>query len=155
LGVRVDREGVLTYDYHTAQDVLKAGGGLKDTEVSRRYYLADASFLVGLEGELSLLRLLHAALHDPVWPLYLGRKAFAPGDPIWLADGLQAGVGLEAALRAYPWQIRPGQAQPERLRLVLEDAGGSEVRPDQPLSFQSSARRFAPRRIKTDWMALA
>src|SRR5512136_1449116 len=40
LGVRVDREGRLAYDFHTAQNVLKAGGGLKDTEPSRRYYLA-------------------------------------------------------------------------------------------------------------------
>jgi len=155
LGVRVDRQGILSYDYHTAQDVLKAAGGLKDTEVSRRYYLADASFLVGLEGELALLRLLHAALYDPVWPLYLGRKAFTPGEPVWLADGLQVGVALRPALEGYRWQARPGQARPERLRLVLEDPEGVEVRPDQPISFQSNARRFAPRRVKTGWMILS
>ncbi len=151
-GVRVDREGVLTYDFHTAQNVRKAGGGIKDTEVSRRYYLADASFLVGLSGELALLQQAHAALRKPHWPLYLGRKAFVPGEPIWLADGLRPGQDLLTALSRYPWSARPGQTRPDRLRLVLEDRHGAEVRPDQPLSFQSNARRFAPRRVRTEWL---
>jgi CRISPR system Cascade subunit CasD len=52
MGVRVDREGVMKMDYHTAQNVAKAnGGGTKDTELSWRYYLSDACFVVALEGE--------------------------------------------------------------------------------------------------------
>ena len=95
MAVRVDAEGLLRYDYHTAQDVLKAGGGIKETEPSRRYYLADACFLVGLAGEdLALLQQLQAALQDPVWPLCLGRKAFVPGEPIWLNDGLRQDADL-------------------------------------------------------------
>src|SRR5215203_1332100 len=40
-GVRVDREGRLMRDYHTAQNVLRAdGSGRQDTVVSQRYYLA-------------------------------------------------------------------------------------------------------------------
>ncbi|MER3602552.1 MAG: hypothetical protein C4298_00970, partial [Thermus sp.] len=49
LGVRADREGVLRVDYLTAQD------GKGATTISRRYYLADAVFLAGLEGEAPLL----------------------------------------------------------------------------------------------------
>ena len=30
MGVRVDWEGLLRVDYHTAKDVLKAGGGITD-----------------------------------------------------------------------------------------------------------------------------
>ncbi len=153
MGARADREGIMARDYHVAQQVLKASGGIKPTQPSNRYYLADAAFLVGFEGaNLDLLHALHAALHDPVWPLYLGRKAFVPGEPVWLADGLRENASLLEALRAYPWLGRDSQKLPERLRLVLEDEAGSEVRPDQPLSF--AERTFAPRRVTTTFIPI-
>jgi CRISPR system Cascade subunit CasD len=150
MGVRVDREGRLRVDYHTASNVLKAGGGLKDTELSNRYYLADALFLVGLAGDdLPLLKCIHAALRNPVWPLFLGRKAFVPGQPVWLEDGLKPGVNLLEALTAYP-PITTSDAQ-ERFRIVYEDPGGVIVRADQPVSFLT--RRFAPRRLTIQFIA--
>jgi CRISPR system Cascade subunit CasD len=148
MGVRADREGVIRMDYHTAKDVMKAGGGPpKETEVSRRYYLADACFLVGLAGDdLSLLERIHAVLCYPVWPLFLGRKAFVPGEPVWLEDGLLPSTELEDALRTFrPLTKRPTSTRP---RLVLEDSDGYLVRSDQPLSFIQ--RRFAPRRLRVD-----
>ncbi|MBT9258212.1 MAG: type I-E CRISPR-associated protein Cas5/CasD [Clostridiales bacterium] len=150
MGVRVDREGEVMVDFHTASQVYKASGsGLKDTEVSRRYYLADAAFLVGLEGEdLDLLRRLQKALRDPVWPLYLGRKAFVPACPVELPDGLREHTGLEEALRTYP--LITNRPSGSRLRLVLEDADGPIVRSDQPISF--AERRFAPRRVRVDFL---
>jgi len=152
MGVRVDQEGVMARDYHTAGKggILRASGQVerKTLVVSTRYYLADARFLVGLEGDgLDLLAQLHAALRDPYWPLYLGRKAFVPGEPIWLSDGLRPGKALMEALQTYPWLGPEHQKPPEQVRLVLEDPDGPEVRPDQPLSF--AERRFAPRRIRT------
>ncbi|MBN2002692.1 MAG: type I-E CRISPR-associated protein Cas5/CasD [Anaerolineae bacterium] len=155
MGVRADREGIMARDFHTAQQVLRANGGLKDTEPSNRYYLADAAFLVGLESpDLTLLQTLHAALSHPVWPLYLGRKAFVPGEPVWREDGIKEGMDLLQALSpdVAPWQPHPGQKRPEQLRLVLEDDNGSEVRRDQPLSF--AERRFAPRRVQTQFIPL-
>lgn len=153
MGVRVDQEGRSMYDFHTAQNVLKVGGGIKDTEPSRRYYLADARFLVGLAGDdLNLLAQLHAALRDPVWPLYLGRKAFVPGEPVWLEDGLRSAETLMDALRTYPWLGSDPDKHPDQVRLVLEDPDGPEVRPDQPLSF--AERRFAPRRVTTMFITL-
>jgi len=147
MGVRSDCEGSLEVDYHTAQNVLKAGGGIKDTELSNRYYLADAAFLAGLEGQhLTLLEEIHAALRDPHWPLYLGRKAFVPGAPVWLADGLHRGQDLLEALTSYPYLGSRTPAEGERLRLVLEDPLGEIIRPDTPLSF--AERTFAPRRVK-------
>lgn len=150
MGIRADREGVLKMDYHTAKNVLKAGGGIKETEVSRRYYLADACFLAGLEGEdLLLLQRLHAALKNPVWPLFLGRKAFVPSEPPYLPDGLKENTDLENALRAYP--PLTGRLSSHQARLVLEDPVGYLVRPDQPLSF--GQRRFAQRRLVVRFMA--
>lgn len=145
MGVRVDREGALRVDYHTAKDVLTSNGKIKDTELSTRYYLADACFLVGLESEdLPLLERIQAALKAPVWALFLGRKAFVPSEPVWLPDGLQTDKDLETALKEYP-PLRPPQK--EKLRLVLEDNGGAIVRSDQPLSFSRERRKFAPRRV--------
>jgi CRISPR system Cascade subunit CasD len=157
MGVRVDREGTMACDYHTAGKggILKASGQVerKNLVVSHRYYLADARFLAGFEGDdLDLLAQLHAALRDPYWPLYLGRKAFVPGEPVWLKDGLRPDTGLRAALETYPWLGLEDQKPPEQIRVVLEDSDGAEVRPDQPLSF--AERRFALRRVRTTFVTL-
>lgn len=155
MGVRVDQEGVMARDYQTAGKggILKASGQVerKNLVVSNRYYLSDARFLVGLQGDdLDLLTRLHAALRDPVWPLYLGRKAFVPGEPVWLEDGLLPDTGLRTAVETYPW-LGPEDKKPEaQVRLVVEDRNGPEVRPDQPLSF--AERRFAPRRVRTEFI---
>lgn len=157
MGVRADQEGTLQRDYHTAgrEGILRASGKVERTTlvVSNRYYLADARFLVGLESDdLTLLRRLHVALRDPHWFLYLGRKAFVPGEPVWLQDGLNERIGLRMALGSYPWlgNDRRRWETLEQMRTVTEDPDGAEVRPDQPLSF--AERRFAPRRVRTDFI---
>jgi CRISPR system Cascade subunit CasD len=156
MGVRVDQEGTMARDYHTAGKggILKADGKVerRNLVVSNRYYLADARFLVGLEGgDFDLLEGLHAALRNPHWPLYLGRKAFVPGEPVWLPDGVRLGEGLVGALEEYPWLGCNPDKRPDQVRAVLEDpVNGPEVRPDQPLSF--AERRFAPRRVSTTFL---
>ncbi|MCS7081269.1 MAG: type I-E CRISPR-associated protein Cas5/CasD [Chloracidobacterium sp.] len=154
MGVRVDREGRVAADYHTVQEI-RPGQVEFDTLVSKRAYLADAAFLVGLEGsDAALLRQLHEALRRPVWPLFLGRKAFVPAEPIRLLDGLQA-IPLEEALRTYPsidpWPPRRSDAQ-RQVRFVVECRAGepsADTRRDTPVSFALGARRFAARRVKT------
>lgn len=153
LGVRADKEGSLLRDWHTAQNILKAGGGIKDTETSTRYYLSDAAFLVGVEGEKSLLEQLHAALRHPHWLLFLGRKACPPSLPVYLPDGLRDETVIEA-LAAYPWlgRSRDQYQQLERLRLVLDDDNGPQIRHDHPISFIKGNRQFVPRRVRTDFI---
>lgn len=102
LGVRVDREGVLRKDFQTAQDVIVAGGNGWQNLISNRYYLADAAFLVGLEGGMDLLQEIHAALARPKWPLFLGRKSYVPSLPPYLKDGLIENADLRQAFAAYP-----------------------------------------------------
>lgn len=146
MGVRVDQDGVVRRDFHTAgvDGYYKVSGGIgrKNPIISNRYYLADAKFLVGLEGERPLLDELQAALQRPRWFLFLGRKAFIPAERVWMRRGLQE-TDLETALTNFPWL---GQGErPERLRLVLEDRTGSIVRNDRVLSFED--RRFLPRKL--------
>jgi CRISPR system Cascade subunit CasD len=154
LGVRADREGIVMRDYQTALDVRKSDPKAPfGTVVSNRYYLADAAFLVGLEGtEVALLERIQGALAEPCWPIFLGRKAFVPGEPVQLHDGLRRGLGLEEALRVFP-RIAPQQrgAEDAPVRTVIEVAFAEEgeARQDVPVSFVADARRFALRKVRT------
>src|SRR5262249_30334508 len=137
MAVRVDREGRLMRDYHTAQNVRRADPtkGTQDTVLSERFYLADADFLVGLEGDRSFLGGLDAALRQPVWQLFLGRKAFVPALPV--AEGVWEGTLIEV-LEKHAWRKRHAREEPtgQFLRGVIEVPYGSgEPRPDVPLSF--------------------
>ena len=146
MGVRVDREGVLMRDYHTATGVMLATGKAKRdrTVLSRRYYLADAVFLVGLEGDLDLLVSIQGALGKPVWPLSLGRKSFAPSSPVWLSGGL-VDKPLAQALGDFPSLVEMSP-RPDS-RGVMEDPKEGSVRFDQPLGSFAS-RAYGPRLVK-------
>lgn len=143
LGVLVNREGVMQKDYHTAQNIAKADGGTKDTELSTLWYLADADFLVGLESEdLEFLETLQNAIKNPKWQLFLGRKAFVPSEPVYLAkEGIQSG-NIEDVLSKGDENIGK--------RLVLENENGYEVRQDVPLCLKT--RHFSIRRVETKFI---
>lgn len=151
MGVRVDREGVPLRDYQTATGVLIAASGKADLErtvVSPRYYLSDAAFLVGLEGEGSLLQRIHCALKNPVWLLSLGRKGFLPSLPIYMPDAV-VGNGLEDALASWPSLLGSREAE-GKCRYVIEDDSEGSVRLDQPVA-PFIKRRFGPRFVKTTY----
>jgi len=160
MGVRVDRQGTLKRDYHTAQNVIKASGQLPKGEavVSNRFYLSDACFLIALSGPLSILQDSQTALSRPVWQLFLGRKAFTPGLPVFLRDGLQPECDdLAEALRNYPYLLPRRKDKPKRLRLEIETefGKGDRVKQDQPVSFISASRRFTLRYVESDEVLLS
>jgi CRISPR system Cascade subunit CasD len=139
MGVRVDRDGKVERDYHTALDVIKADGSGTDTVVSVRDYLADASFTVGLQSSnKGLLKDIAAALVSPAWILFLGRKAFPLAVPP-VVDPRNP--------------VKPGRLEDHLLsrdsnkRLVLEIPDGERTQHDWPLCF--GERRFKPRQVKT------
>ena len=169
MGVRVDRKGVLKVDYQTAQFVYRTEGYVavstpkerewlsrytktpirvderNATVTSKRYFLSDAAFLVGLEGERALLEALHRALKNPRFPLYLGRKSYVPSPPPNLPDGLVE-APLAEALEGYPYLL--GGKPPEDLLLALEAEEGRLVY-DQPAG-PFSERRFAARFVREE-----
>lgn len=161
MGVRVDHEGIMARDYHTAGaqlGIIRASGDIsRDAVLSNRYYLAEADFLVGLEGEdSSLLTAIDAALRQPVWQLALGRKAFVPSVPVALpGSGIRHLPLFEALanepwpLPLAPWAIRPPE-EARRLRFVLEctfETPGRETRMDQPIGAAYRDRTFGARPI--------
>lgn len=171
LGIRVLRGGVLQSDYHTAQDVAIANTDrrkdgtykTKDTELSTRFYLADADFIAAVQSDdRDLLERVHAALKRPVWQLFLGRKAFVPSMPIYLKDdvAIAENTDLSSVLKDAVLPERLGISISEKRldihqRVVIEvdnvtnteTVSGSEIRQDVPLSF--AKRRFTVRRVHT------
>ena len=154
MGVRVDREGLLMRDYQTATGVLIAADAKPDirrTVVSPRYYLADAAFLVGLEGsDTALLAACQTALQAPCWPLALGRKSYLPSLPVWLDQGAAIQSGALASTLAAQARIAPGRAEHRNqpVRLLLEHPSTGALRHDQPTA-PFAARRFGPRFVQS------
>lgn len=144
MGVRVENPGRVALDYHTAQRA-----GEDNATVSNRYYLSDARFLVGLQGERDFLRTLEDALHNPKWALFLGRKSFPASLPI--SRGVVEN-DVRAALENAPWQaISKGEKrriEGRALKLVLEtpDPRGGEAIGDVPRDFER--RRYAVRYLR-------
>jgi len=146
MGVRVDREGRPERDYHTARDVIKADGTYNPekpadhTVLSHRDYLADASFTVGLQSsDQGLLNEIASALQSPVWPLFLGRKAF----PLSVPPVHPSDTGKPGTLEEHLLSEESGK------RVVLETADGERIQNDWPLCF--GERRFKPRSIQTQF----
>jgi len=161
MGVRHDRSGVLECDYQTAgcadsDFVIRANGTpSEDGIVSQRHYLADAAFLVALEGDdRDLLEKAHAKLKDPTWSLALGRKSYPPAEPVWIKDGVKESSLLDT-LKSYPWLgslRRWEEGPPEQLLVSLESEDGSGVlKMDQPLS-SFAERRFGARFVRSEWI---
>lgn len=165
MGVRVDFEGTLRTDYHTAgarypNGIATVGGGRKrDAVVSHRHYLADADFLVGLESEdRDLLERIDRALREPRWQLFLGRKSFVPGVPVAMPRSGVRDMTIDEALEREPWP-RWGRAVPrrhsDRLRFIFEAPEESnEVRSDHPVGAAFAIRTFALRHVRTEFRPL-
>ncbi|WP_214103753.1 type I-E CRISPR-associated protein Cas5/CasD [Acrocarpospora catenulata] len=161
LAVRVDREGVMERDYHITQNVPTTQGTGHRTVVSERYYLADALFLVVLEGDGNLLARVSTAIQRPHWRLSFGRKAYVPARPLLPPGESPANRSAEKVLAEHGWlEASPRtrarmkrQAERPRLRTVVEclpHLVDAQVRHDQPLSFADGNRRFASRTVRTD-----
>ncbi|MFH8880473.1 type I-E CRISPR-associated protein Cas5/CasD [Streptomyces californicus] len=170
--VRVDRPGVVLSDYHTVggglpadEKVVTASGRRrpeeKGTLASKRQYLADASFTLALTSDdADLLHVCAAALRDPHWPLFLGRRSCPPEGPVLLGaveDPLHHLVRLPLAAKRPHGGPRPIDFYSDRPLGVLpvdsdapdQDDGdhrSGEVT-DEPLSFAPLERQYRPRSL--------
>jgi CRISPR system Cascade subunit CasD len=177
LGVRHDRPGTPKYDYQTvgqgvemiidekgerkprsrivlASGKYPSGDHLGEGIQSYRHYLADAAFLVGLEGkDRLLLERAHAHLQSPVWLLSLGRKSYVPSESIWIEDGVQD-APLREVLAQWPWIAtrRKWEEPPDKLLVSWESEDGTgTLKMDQPLS-SFAQRLFGARFIRSEWI---
>lgn len=163
MGVRHDRPGIPKRDYQTsgcaAKDTIIRADGKQAKDggvVSHRFYLADAAFLIGLESpNQPLLKRLHEVLHNPVWPLALGRKSYVPSEPVWIENGIVDATLLDT-LAQWPWIASPhkGEDQPDKLLVSLESGDGSGVLKMDQLLSSFAERRFGPRFVCSTRVAL-
>jgi CRISPR system Cascade subunit CasD len=160
MAARVDREGTVLGDFHTAgggqfrgEPHRVFGGKPREAVLSRRFYLMDACFVVAIGGDDGeLIEQIASAVQSPRWPLFLGRRSCVPARPPFLSGPLE--TDPRASLRSIPWQGRRPGAVPETLRCVVEDATG-RPRADIPLSFARYARAFDQRGIRDEWLTTA
>jgi len=131
-------------DYHTVMNTKTANGGTKNCHITHRCYLADASFGIVLEGDRGLLEEAANALSDPVWGIWLGRKACLPTAPVCagLADDESNALHL----------LKIGNLPLEKFTRQVEVGDfidGQDSLADNPVSFDSGSREFSPRRVIT------
>lgn len=138
-GVRVEQEGKLVRDLHTAKSE-------KASYLTTRYYLADAVFLVGLESQdEAYLNEIADALECPAFPLFLGRRSCPPTLPLLLGIVQQ---DINDALFTYPWQAcKEVQERKKQASLrVKTDAQacdlGAVPHKDVPVSFHPGHRQY-------------
>lgn len=154
-GVRIDQPGSRVRDFQTAHHSVSG----KSMPLSERFYLADAVFVAAVEGDTTLLSDLHAALRNPVYPPFLGRRSCPPARPVDL--GLHDGAAsLMDVLGEVPWQASSWYRRQHGSRTdieltVLREACGSEAEfadtlRDQPISYAAEHRRHALRSIVSD-----
>ena len=149
-GVRIDQPGTLLRDFQTAHR-FDTGAALPTSE---RFYLADAVFVAGVEGEPGIIEELHRSLLHPVFLPYLGRRSCPPARPISL--GVRHELTLEQALgteewRAARWYQRRHREAEVDLELLIEPAVAEEQTGslrDQPITFDPLHRRYALRGIR-------
>jgi CRISPR system Cascade subunit CasD len=149
-GVRIDQPGRLTRDFQTA---IRWRDG-KSMPLSYRYYLADAVFTAGVEGDDSLLRALDAAIQYPVFPLYLGRRACPAEGRVSLGV---VGTDLLSSLSEVSWQASTWYRRSAGSQIALDvfvdgdiDASKSGERDtvrDVPVSFSPTRRDYAWREV--------
>lgn len=155
-GARVEQAGRVERDFQTA----RTRDGADSMPLTYRYYLSDAVFLVGVEGDAALLQGLTAALRSPVFPLFLGRRSCPPVGPVsrGLREGTVAEVLATEPWSASAWVQRRERSAEVRLDRVLDcpptHVGADLVR-DDPLSFDPRRREHGYRSVAHDTVTVA
>ncbi|MFI9388584.1 type I-E CRISPR-associated protein Cas5/CasD [Kutzneria sp. NPDC052558] len=151
IGVRVEQPGRIERDFQTA---LSLDGGTA-LPLSYRMYLADAVFLVAVEGEQSVLEGLRDAVRRPQFPLFLGRRSCPPAGKVehGLRDGtIEEVLGTEP-WHASPWVMKSCTTPTTRLDAVFDVEPATttdDLVRDVPLSFDPRRREHTWRSVLRD-----
>jgi CRISPR system Cascade subunit CasD len=130
-------------DYHTVRNTKTAEGKNKDCHITHRQYLTESSFGVLLEGDSTLLKQVAAALENPVWGVWLGRKTCIPTAPVLAGLKTDRNAALQLLIGERPLESFTRQEDVDNF------ADGRDSLPDMPVSFATERRLFSPRRVKT------
>lgn len=146
--VRVDQEGTLIRDYHTAHQ-YKPNGDLKRTYVTNRYYISDAVFVAAVSHEDSAwIESIAQALKSSYFQPFLGRRSIPLTADFYMGifDG-----GIIDVLSKYPWQASKWYQNRSREKIsslfIYADGhlGAKDryfIRKDKVVSFSQQERKF-------------
>lgn len=112
---------------------LKSGKGCV---ITKREYLSDAVFAAILSGNETLIEVSCAALENPVWGIWLGRKSCPPTMPI--CQGVHASRDEALARLAE-------LGHPKIVRTITESEDGERLVNDVPVCF--ATRQFRARLV--------
>lgn len=123
----------------TSEGKKAVGGG---TKMTYRYYLQDMAYAVALQVPADQAETMAAALQNPVWDIYLGRKACVPTELVYQGRFTTADDALTAAANLAQQKDRAASF------VVLQGEHGGEVITlnDVPLQF-GPHKRYRDRRV--------
>lgn len=145
-GVRIDQPGTMIKDYHTAHNPND-----KYPFITYRYYLSDAIFIVGLEGDRVFIEAISSALRNPYYPLSLGRRSCPPSGKLVMGISEDS---LLNAIKAEPWQASDWYKRKQSSKVYLEISCDSDALDegefirDVPESFSQSRRSYSFRKVE-------
>jgi CRISPR system Cascade subunit CasD len=141
-------------DFHTVLGARRASGAISnDAVITRRQDLVDARFGIILEGDRGLLERVAAALKDPVWGMWLGRKGCIPSAHVFVGLDDSQAAGWQAILRSCGLNAGMPMESFTSVMEVTTFSDGSDSISDQTVSFGDGTssgpdrRRFATRRV--------
>jgi CRISPR system Cascade subunit CasD len=155
-GVRVDQSGKVISDFHTAHD-HRTGDSMP---LSTRFYLADACFVAGIQGDRELLESIESAVQHPKFPLFLGRRSCPVTGEISL--GVRDAT-IEESFEQVEWQASGWYRRRSGKTVYLhtyvdapsEETRGDLVLRDEPQSFDPRRRLHSWRVVRPDVLAVA
>jgi CRISPR system Cascade subunit CasD len=122
---------------------------LKNPVVSNRHYLLDARFGVLLEGDAALIERVAAALRNPTWGVWLGRKCCLPATPLLVTVAPERDECWRALLSRAGLPPETPMEQFDRIEDAGAEGDADEVLNDAPIAFGAPiGQRHAPRRIR-------
>lgn len=138
-------------DYHTVTGIRRASGkeDQNATVQTYRQYLLDARFGVLLEGPMDLLVTTAAAVQNPRWGVWLGRKCCIPASPVWVAPPGDRIVVWRALLLRAGYSGAESEDQFDQIEEVTAGEIGADRIEDAPIGFgRAIGERHAPRWIR-------
>jgi CRISPR system Cascade subunit CasD len=138
-------------DYHTATGIRRASGKVDAdaTVQSYRHYLLDARFGVLLQGPSALLDEIVAALRNPKWGVWLGRKCCLPATPVLVGPPGTRAEAWQQLLKRTRYTGSETEDQFDRVIEVTPETPGADMIEDTPLGYGGPiGERHSPRWIQ-------
>ena len=143
--VRVDQQGHLLRDYHTARK-YKKNAEFERTYVTNRYYLEDAIFIIAIGSKNEQwIEELYSGLKKPYFQPFMGRRSLPLPSDFLIG---KTGMGTIESLKKFPWQAKKWYRKMHTNEIYiyadaeLLDGKGLLMRKDRVKSFSQKERKF-------------